>query len=258
MGGPRLPVHAEDIKAAILALDRKAGRGPRSSQQSAYCWTSGYTVGHVTAVVIPMSSLALTALPALACRLASSAGGQLQLTRNGTIEPGLSGLLNGRRMRESAWWSWRSRRASARRPVFVAAAACRSLSSEQLNGTPRSKEPLIARTPEHLHCRPEAPVLSASLCRGLRPVRHVWATPKPQDAHCRALRVPCCILLHSDALWKPLRCADSVAVLCKSSQGRRSAPGRPRATSTPAAALQRVQNLAGDGEPVRLDAHSRS
>jgi hypothetical protein len=48
--------------------------------------------------------------------------------------------------------------------------------------------------------RPEAPVLSPSFCHSLRPVRCFWATPKSQDAQCRALRAPCFILLHPAAL----------------------------------------------------------
>jgi hypothetical protein len=56
-------------------------------------------------------------------------------------------------------------------------------------------------------------VLSPSFCHSLRLVRRVWATPKPQDAHCRTLRAPCYTLMHSgspsDALTAVQLCARS-------------------------------------------------
>ena len=64
-----------------------------------------YTVGHVTAPVVAMPPLAIAALPAHEYRPVSFAGGPLQLTRNGKIEPIVSGLWKGGRMREPVRWS---------------------------------------------------------------------------------------------------------------------------------------------------------
>jgi hypothetical protein len=108
-GGFRLPGCAEvvffAIKAAVVALGERLDR---SMSQPAIgvlldFWVSA--VGHIIAAVVAMSPLAIIALPAHEYRPVSFTGDPLQLARNGSIEPGLSGLSDGGRMREPARWS---------------------------------------------------------------------------------------------------------------------------------------------------------
>lgn len=108
MGGFRLPVCAEvvffAIKAAVLALGERLDRSMSQPAIGILLDFSVSAVGHTTAAVVAMSPLAIIALPAHECRPISFTGGPLQLARNGSIEPGLSGLSNGGRVREPARW----------------------------------------------------------------------------------------------------------------------------------------------------------
>ena len=91
MGLTGLPVRAEDtvftIKAALLLEQKQdeedaSGGNGRTTRLLGICRR------------IAMSLLALAALPAHKDRPASSADSTLQLTRDSTAEPGLSGLSN--------------------------------------------------------------------------------------------------------------------------------------------------------------------
>ena len=93
------------IKAVMLALGERLGRSLSQPAIGVLMDFWVYAVGHVTARVVTMPPLAIAALPAHEYRPVSFAGGPLQLTRTGTIEPVVSGLSNGGRMREPVRWS---------------------------------------------------------------------------------------------------------------------------------------------------------